>query len=348
MRDYKFETIQSIGIIGWGLMGDVLVRTPVIRALRHIFPNARIVVSVDPIGAEVLKNNHDVTKVLIFNRKKRPKWKHLFNKLIGWKDIRIQNFDLLIDLYGSRSSSDMLRLSGAKYKIGFTHSRLRDKIYNLEFPKEFEAESSLHLSKHLLKILSVVGEEYQKYSCRPIFTTSLAVDKGVKEYKDSFGLQKSYLLNIASGGIEKIVPEQITFEQIKHIYEEFGYSPLIINNPGQEYLQDNFVTNYLIASEIPFGVLKRLNLEEIGALMKYCDFMVTPDTGLYHIAAAIGIPIIGMFPHTNPLLVEPEDGVFVHCFQPDDTSFYHGIPYGKKDLDLDYVKKQTSNLIGRL
>ncbi len=41
------QDYQSIGIICWGLMGDVLMRTPVIRAFRQIFPNATIVAMVD-------------------------------------------------------------------------------------------------------------------------------------------------------------------------------------------------------------------------------------------------------------------------------------------------------------
>lgn len=348
MNTDTFDTIKKIGIIGWGLMGDVLMRTPVIHALRVIFPEAQIIVSVDSIGEEVLRYNPDINGILVFDRKKRPKWNYLLSKYKGWKDIKSQKFDLLIDLYSGSSSSNLLRLSGAKYKIGFRHSRLKSNIYNLDFFNEFDSTSTPHLSKQLLKIMSVFDCNYEHWSTKPIFVTRNSTDEKIKKYWETFGLERTYLLNFGSGGAEKILSGDKSFEQVKYLFDFFGYSPLVICNPGQEKLQEEFIEKYLIPASIPYGALKQLSLEEIASMMKVNDFIVTPDTGLYHIAVAIGIPIIGIFTHTNPLLVEPESGLFINCFQPDPTTCDDPIGFGIRDLDKDYLLMCTKTLIQKL
>ena len=345
MNQKELSEIKTIGVIGWGLMGDVLMRTPVLRALREIFPNARIVVSVDPVGEEVLRYNPDIDNILVFDRKKRPKWKYIFNKLKGWKDIKAENFDLMIDLYSGSSSSMLIRLSGVKRKIGFRHLQLKSNIYDILIPNEFETASTPHLSKQLLKIISIFEKNFEEYSVKPIFITHTMTDKKMKQYRDSFSLDKTYLLNFGSGGIEKILSSDKSFEQVKFLYDTYGYSPLVICNPGQEVLQKNFVEKYLTPASIPYAALNVLSLEEIGSLMKLNDFIITPDTGLYHIAVAIGIPIIGIFTYTNPLLVEPESGLFIHCFQPDPKTVDNPMSFGKKDLDLDYLIGCTEQLV---
>tara|TARA_B110000046_G_C12805566_1_gene319048 strand:+ start:396 stop:620 length:225 start_codon:yes stop_codon:yes gene_type:complete len=62
------NNINKIGVIMWGLFGDVLLRTPVIRALKEIYPNSEIIAIVDPIGQEVLKYNNDINRIILFKR----------------------------------------------------------------------------------------------------------------------------------------------------------------------------------------------------------------------------------------------------------------------------------------
>ena len=63
---------MKIGVILFGLLGDVLMRTAALRELRQLFPDALIYCYVDPIGAEVLGLSHDDRRVVeIVDRSKR-------------------------------------------------------------------------------------------------------------------------------------------------------------------------------------------------------------------------------------------------------------------------------------
>ena len=329
MEIIDHNKIKTIGIIGWGLMGDVLMRTPVIHAIRDVFPHAKIVVSTDPVGEEVLRYNTDIDRIFTIDRKKRPKLNYLFNKLKAWKDLRFEQLDIIIDLYNGKSSNTMMRLSGAKYKITF-----RDILVE---PRK----NNFHISNELLDIVSLFSNNYQNYGTKPIFTTRSITNEKMKKYVDTLKQEKTYLLNFGSGGLEKILPMEKSFEQVKFLYLKYGFTPLIICNPGQEHFQKTFIEKYLIPCNIPYHALPILSLEEIGAIMRCNDFIITPDTGLYHIAVATDIPILGIFTYTDPRLVEPENGIYIHCFQSEQDIDSAGLRFGNKDLDLEYLLERT-------
>ena len=64
-----------------GLLGDVLMRTPLIKELKNLYPNAKIIVIVDPIGKEVLQNNPDIYEIIVLNRSKKNIFKYLYGKI---------------------------------------------------------------------------------------------------------------------------------------------------------------------------------------------------------------------------------------------------------------------------
>lgn len=336
-QDYK-----TIGIICWGLMGDVLMRTPVIHAFRQIFPNATIIALVDPIGEEVLKNNPDINDVIVMNRKKKPFWKYFYNKLHNYVLVNQLHFDLMVDLYNGRSSANFMRMSNANNKIGFSHSKLPKNTYNILFEQELYPVSSIHISRSLLKITAPFGGEFESYSTRPSFTTRKAIDLSIKKYFEKFQLLKPYLLNLGSGGAEKMLPMDKSFAIVKQLYQVEGFAPLVICNPGQEDLQDQFVNQYLLSFGIPYGTLKKLSLEEIASMMKLNHFIITPDTGLYHLAVAVQIPILGIFTYTDPCLVEPDSGLYLNCFQALEEFQNAPIRFGTKDLEVDYLLNQVN------
>jgi len=339
MKDFS-KQYQTIGIIGWGLLGDVLMRTPVVHAIRQIFPNAKITVIVDSIGEEIFRHNLDVDEIFLFDRKNKPKWKYVINKITGMLKVRNHKFDLLIDLYSSKSSANLLMLSGASYRIGFTHSHLTDKTYNLPFPDEFKRASSHHLSRGLLKVVSIFGYDFEEYDIRPRFLLRNDTQNTMAKYLAEFNLTRTYVLNLGSGGTEKILPMEKSFQQVKFLYEKYNYTPLIVCNPGQEYLQQQFVNDYMIPSMLPYGALRKLSLEEIGSVMSLSNFIVTPDTGLYHLAVAIDLPLFGIFTCTSLTEVKPENGLYIQYLDQSDSSSEHLLQRTEEFVKLLEEKNQ--------
>lgn len=319
MINLREEKIEKICIIMLGLLGDVLMRTPIVREIKKIYPHSNITVIADPIGKEVLKNNPDIDEILVMNRKKKNYLKYLYNKIDIQMKIIIKSFDLMISLYGGNSGNNVAKLSFAKYQIGIKKGNIWTNKELVKNNQELNFKNRHHITNDLFRVLKYFDIKIDELDTTPYIYSSEDSKMRVENYVKSFSTNNYYLLSLGSGGLEKICNMGLTFELIKYIYEKYNILPAVISNPGQEYLQNDLINNFLKPNNIDYIELKTLPIEDISFLIKLSKFIIVPDTGLYHIAVAHKTPIYSIFTYTNPKLVEPTQGVYKIVFKEDDT-----------------------------
>lgn len=316
----QMNDVKTIGVIMFGLMGDVIIRTPVLRALKDIFPNAHITAMVDPIGKQVLDHNPFVDDVMVFDRKKeKNKIKQNYKKIHSVMQIRKKRFDLIVNLYNAGSSRVMVRFSGAKYKLGFC-LRENKKLYNVKnecTPDRLKERQSLY--NYMISIIEPLSAT--KYSLKPVFDLDARSLEKMDRYLDGLTHDrgKLYLLNLGASKEDKILANEKYFFIIEYIYEKYGYIPLVICNPAQEHLQKKLIENFLQESNVPFVQLDKLALVDIASLIHLTRFMVTPDTGLMHLAMTLDNPILAIFTYTHPLFVDIQRENFIALYEHFDT-----------------------------
>lgn len=311
----ELENINKIGVVMLGLLGDVLLRTPVIRALKDIYPNAEITAIVDPIGKEILQYNNHIDNIIVFKRNNKNKLIKQIDKIRGILLIRREQFDLIVNLYNGGSSPLVVKLSQAKYKLGFCNQKIK-YIYNVKNEcKEDRLKERQRLSNHMISIIEPLSSK--KYSLKPQFDTpKKSVDNMNRFFiEHDYDLEKVYVLNFGSGDLKKILPASKYFYLVEYIYNNFGYIPAIISNPNQEFLQEDFINNYLSYTKIPFIKLQTLPLADIAALIQLTKFIITPDTGLMHLAMAFDNPIYCIFTYTHPIFVDPYTENFISVYE---------------------------------
>ncbi|MBC7186555.1 MAG: glycosyltransferase family 9 protein, partial [Calditrichaeota bacterium] len=96
-------------------LGDVVLTTPLLRALRRAFPEARIAYLAESPYIEVLAHHPHVDGLLPLDRQTRAA------QLSTLRQLRRAHFDLTIDLFGNARSALLLWLSGARQRIGFDY-----------------------------------------------------------------------------------------------------------------------------------------------------------------------------------------------------------------------------------
>lgn len=106
---------ERILVIQFRQIGDVLLSTPVLRALRSAYPQSHIAFLVEPSPARVLQDNPLLDEVII--RPRHATWRQQWQLL---RYIRRQRFDLVIDLIGNPRSAVLTRLSGSRHRLAFT------------------------------------------------------------------------------------------------------------------------------------------------------------------------------------------------------------------------------------
>ncbi|MDQ7059600.1 MAG: glycosyltransferase family 9 protein [Sulfurimonas sp.] len=347
LKKYKkndLSDINKIGVIISGLLGDILLRTPVLRALKDIYPNSKIVAITDPIGKSVLVNNNYVDDIIIIDRKKVNKFKKNINKINGILSIRAEKLDLLVNLYNGGSSHLMVALSGAKYKLGFCQNR-KEYIYNIENKcAKDRLKDEQTLNNYMISIVEPLSEK--QYSLKPVFDLQNIIKKETNKYLSDFNydVNKIYTLNLASSKEDKILEYKKYLYIVEYIYEKYGFLPAVISNPGQEYIQDDFINKYLQNTSIPFITLKAMSIEEVAAIINITKFIVTPDTGLMHLAMAFENYIYTIFTYTHPIFVDPNNEKFISVYEHFDKEKL----YQHQSISDKTIEKKIDSMFSKL
>ncbi|MDF2939960.1 MAG: hypothetical protein K0R66_602 [Gammaproteobacteria bacterium] len=331
--------IHKICVLAWGMVGDTLFRTAFIGPLKKHYPQASISVIVDNRGKGLFSHHPDVDEEYVFSHKKKPRWHYLLNmaKIVFW--MRRKKFDLVINFYSGGSSPLITRLSGGKWRLGFDHTAKLRWANNILAPK---ASFAGHWIKALGETLRPLGINESDIQHRPFFYCS----KDEMEFaKDFFkGSQQKYVgFNLAASDVKKCWPVKEHVALANWFYQEQGLVPLVLTNPGQEFLIEEFKRLYPQAQPVQYVPV--LPFGKLAAILKYSQFLVTGDTGIMHLAFGAGVPVLGLFTYTQPYHVMPEGGTCVACFKPDPTlKDEYGQALGSQ-LDFKTVQENARSLL---
>ncbi len=336
--EIKSEEIKKICVLGWGLKGDLFIRIPVIEAIKTRFPDAQLTVIVDPMNMDVLENHPDVDIVFPFNRNKKPFLKYLASTWSNILKLRKEKFDLFVNLYSGGSSPHITRMVNARIRLGFDHSRALRRSNNL-----LVAHPSLcgNWSKAFGTILQPLGVEQEAIRRGTTFVCTQAAFECADKLLDESIAYVGF--NLGAGADEKRWPIASYVELARYIYQKYHYLPLVFTNPGMENLAYQFSTKcsaFCNALQLPL-----INLDEVGAVMQKCQYIITGDTGLMHLAFGLKRPCLVMFTYTRPEIVEPEDCIMAPCFiENPEHSDACGNPLGTKDIPVEYAVNKFDEL----
>jgi ADP-heptose:LPS heptosyltransferase len=336
----QLEGIQSITVLMFGLLGDVLIRTPVLRALKELYPDAKITVAADAIGEQILRNNPDCDAIIIVNRSKKDRLSYYLNKFVTIAKIRKSKMDLIVDLYNGGSSPMMVLSSSAKYRLGYKHQK-NNFVYNIKSLYVPYANGVIDSFNHqVMSILNPISDK--TFSLQPIFTIPRDVEENIRNYISQLNvdMKNVYVLNLGSGGEEKLLDNAIYFQAIEYIYKKYNLTPAIIQNPSQEYLQESLIKEHLENSGIPFIKLKALSLDEVGAFIAQSRFIITPDTGLMHLSFSLDSYVLALFTYTNPKLVDIGSKKFFPVFEHFEERELHK----KQNITFELIQKSVDTL----
>lgn len=140
---------QRILVIQFRMIGDVLLSTPVLRALRQHYPQSYIAFCTEPAPAGVLKNNPFIDDILLHPRP--ATWRQEFRFL---RHVRQSRFDLILDLMGNPRSAVLTCVSGARHRVAFARFP-RSLCYTIRVDHEHDVQGYT-VSKRL-RLLEPLG-----------------------------------------------------------------------------------------------------------------------------------------------------------------------------------------------
>lgn len=336
----ELENINTICVFCWALIGDVFIRVPTIEALKARFPKASIVAVVDPAGKRVLINHPDVAEVFVFERSKKPLFKYIVRTLKNILMLRKRKFDLSVNLYSGGASPRIVRLINARIRLGFDHTPALRKSNNLLVR---HPDLSKQWYRGFGSILHPLGVTLEYIRGGSSFYCSNEAEQFASDFFN--GNSRKYVaINLGAGKDVKRWPVDRFVQLAGHISNKYDLHPMVLSNPGMTELADEFADKYQAIGHCIKAPL--IYLDKDAALMKRCQFVITADTSIMHLAFALKLPTLVLFTHTRPEPVLPDECLYRFCFIPDSTEKDpYGQPLGRADIPVEMVFEKFDELV---
>ena len=282
---------QKILLIRLSSLGDIVLTTPAIRAVRTNFPNAYIAMLVAKQSADTLRENPHLDEIITFDRLAKDK-----DTGEMWRTVRLlreRKFTLAIDLQRKFRTEMLMYLSGATERVGkgwFCTVHVFER-------------GNKHATEHYFDLLHAVGipaedrklelflAESERGDALQRLKTAGVVDAGLK-----VGLFPG-----AGWKLREWMPER--FAAIgDRLVQHFNADVLIFGGEKETELVHT-VANLMHTRAIPFA--GNLQVRQLAACIEQCDLFLTNDTGPMHIAAAVGTPTVSLFGPGNHIRFQP-------------------------------------------
>jgi len=328
-------------------MGDTVLLIPSLRALRKEFPQARLVALGTNINGEIFKQCSYIDETMVLDIKELL--------LKPWKILRVlrnQNFYVALDFDQWLRLSPILGcLSGAKQRLGFkTAGQSRHHAYT----KSIEHQIDRHELNCFLDILKPLGindaDETLEYRI-----DALSEKKAEAVLKES-GLDENDDLIIfhpetpAHGG-QRQWPESRYIELGKRITNGNKWK-LLVGGTRQDWENNRKMAEAMG----PFAfALPPVSLKEYAAIIAKARLLVCGNTGVMHLASALGTPLIALHGPTNPVKWGPrgKSSVVIQSKKECSPCLYLGFEYGCRTnkcmeaIDVDEVASAVTKLIAK-
>ena len=334
----RLDKVATILVLCWGLIGDVFIRVPLLEALRKRFPQAHIAVVVDPVAVAVLEHHPDCDEVISFDRNKKQRWRYLRETVARLVELRRRRFDLCLNFYIGGSSNRFSRIINADVRVCFDHSAELRWANNVWVPCPSFAGNWTKALGTMLRPLGIADDQIRR-------GTSFHCSDAAIEYARAFVRDKPGPLvafNLGAGDNDKRWAVEKFVALARAIRDRHGFTPLVFTNPGMEVLATAFGRLYGESAV----VVPLLPLARVGALMLECDYVVTGDTALMHLAFGLKRPTLVLFTYTRPEMVSPEDAPCIGCFVENASGeMYRGKLAGSVEVPVELAIEGFGNLV---
>jgi heptosyltransferase I len=277
-------------------LGDVIHGLPIVNALKDDDPARRITWVVEPMPSAALRHHPSIDRVVVYHKKRGLKGLGQLRR-----DLAGGDFDLTINLNVYIKSAWPTLLSGAPHRLGFGRDRAMEGTWmaaNHHLPPGPRA----HTQDLFFEFLHHLG-----------LPTPDPLDWRIAFTDEEQREQAAFFAPLRDRPIVALVPASANAKKdwfadryarvIDALERDFGFRTMLIGGPGA---REQAIAREIVdhAETKPLWALGD-SVRRLMWLIDGAQLLVAPDTGPVHIARALGVPVVGLFGHTNPWRVGP-------------------------------------------
>lgn len=291
-------------------MGDMICATPAFRAIRNTYPDADITLICAPVNHDAVRHNPHVNRVLVFDKEKCRNPVHLYSLVKSLRATRPDLAFVLNSVSYSVTSTALAVVSGASLIVGNESAPfgfdITRKVYSLEMPSFPEIDINAVL--HNLAPLQAVGISTSDLST-VVVSSAEEIELANKYLADISTNRPIWVLHPGAGKTENCWPVG-RFADIADRAVQHGATLVVLQGPADVEVIARF--KELVTEEVNYIPVSSVGV--CGAILQQSERFICNDTGLMHLAGAVGVPSIALFGNTDPAIWGPASPV-VKCLR---------------------------------
>ena len=278
-------------------IGDLILTTPALWALRQHFPQARIDLAVEAGSRELLPAIDFVDGTLVYDRggENGPLWRHLL----------FHHYDACLDFTGTDRSALFAVLSKAARRITFERvqrSRFRHVFYNQLVSSSVREN---HTADHYLHLLQALEVPVENGAPIVLHLPEWAPHKAAQLLGEIAVTGRYVLVHPGTARPEKYWPAARWAEVIQWCEKNLGL-PCVLTGSADGHEQRHLAEIKKASPAVTSRDLSgRIDLLTLAALTKKAALVLTVDSAPMHLAGAFGTPQVALFGPTNPFHWHP-------------------------------------------
>ena len=326
-------------------LGDVLLTTPALRALRASYPHARLDLCVDEVLEPIVRHNPHVDQVWTYPRRGGQRGQ-------GWRLLRALRrvrYDLVLDLHGSPRTAWIAWCSGAPHRVGYA-LRGRGHLYNFRVPRDTDRNGcrrALYAAQTNLEIVARCGVRGPSLEDTRLVYVGAPDVEAAMEARLGARAAGSRRIGIAPAG---------TWQAKTYPLESFAAAADRLARHGEVWIlwgpgEKPWAEQVLRSMQARARLAPETDLQELAAFLRRLDLLVSNDSGVKHLAVACETPTLTLFGPTNPRAWLPVSGPHVGlrsrvpCLECNLTRCTHHLCM--RTLDPDWVLDSALRLLER-
>lgn len=288
-NEIDWPNVRRVLVVKLRSIGDTILCTPSLIALKRFLPDAQIDILLEDWVAPVLDGFDAVDNVISVGKSSSERLK------TAWK-LRGSKYDVAINLHGGTTATMFVRASGARCRIGYSYYQY-PFLYNhlLASASVFWKRDKTHSAEQQLALIGFVGVPVDSLPKTRLAADERSIDS-IKARHPEFEISdlKFALLHPSTAFFTKQWPTE-NFARTAEFLAERGLKVFAVGSKSETKVLDDLKR----LSTVPITTFDDLALPEVTALASKAHVFVGNDSGIAHIAAAVGTPSVVVFGSSN-------------------------------------------------
>jgi len=289
------KNFKNILIVRTDRIGDVVLTTPAIKAIRQTFPRSRISILVTPATYDLVAGNPYLDEVLVDERAGRHQNPFGFLKLA--REIRLRQFDLAVVFHTKRRYNLACYTAGIPYRLGYQNNKFGSLLTHPL--KDTRPLGIMHEAEYCMDVLKAIGVEQNDLD---VFVPMQAEAEGwVTKLMEEDHLKFNEMILIHPGASDtaKCWPAANFAQLMDRLTERYNLKIVLIGSKQTVPVAADILRQTRGSSKY-LDLTGKTSIAQMASLLRQSRLLISNDSGPVHVAAGVGTNVISLFLRDQP------------------------------------------------